>query len=85
MHMIQVIFAVKIYNGTQNCLVFQPIGKYLKGVNYTNIGYVLSWKSIGLSELDFCSMKTNNYLLNPRKDQYETSKIRLKFDGSFLN
>ena len=24
-------------------------------------------------------------MLNPRIDQYETSKIRKKFDGSFLN
>ena len=72
-------------DGTQNWFVFQPIGKYLKVANYTNIGYVLSWKSKGLSELDISSIKTNNYLLNPRIDQYDTSKIRIKFDGSFLN
>ena len=30
-------------------------------------------------------MKTNNYLLNPRMDHYDVSKIRIKFNGSFLN
>ena len=40
---------------------------------------------MGLSDLDIKPIKTNNYLLNPRIDQYDTSKIRIKFDGSFLN
>ena len=31
------------------------------------------------------SIKTNNYLLNPRVDDYDISKIRIKFEGSFLN
>ena len=31
------------------------------------------------------SIKTNNYLLNPQIDTYGMSKIRIKFDGSFLN
>ena len=30
-------------------------------------------------------MKTNNYSLNPRLDTYDMSKIKIKFDGSFLN
>ena len=61
------------------------MGKYLE-VAYTNyITYILSWKSKGLSDLEIKSIKTNNYLLNPCIDQYDTSKIRIKFDGSFLN
>ena len=35
--------------------------------------------------MEISSIKTNNYLLNPRIDQYDTSKIKIKFDGSFLN
>ena len=31
------------------------------------------------------SIKANNYLLNPRMDHYDMSKIRIKFNGSFLN
>ena len=50
-----------------------------------NITYILSWKSRGLNDLKIESIKTNNYLLNPRMDKYDTSKIRIKFDGSFLN
>ena len=62
------------------------MGKYLK-IDYTasTINYVLSWQSKGLSSSEISSIKTNNYLLNPRIDQYDTSKIRIKFDGSFLN
>ena len=52
-------------DGSQNWLVFQPVGRYLK-VDYTNdISYILSWKSKGLSDLEMDSIKTNNYLLNP--------------------
>ena len=38
-----------------------------------------------MNDLEIKSIKTNNYLLNPRLDQYDASKIRLKFNGSFLN
>ena len=73
-------------NGTQNWFIFQPVGRYLK-TDYTakNIDYVLSWESKGISGSDINSIKTNNYLLNPRIDYYDTSKIRIKLDGSFLN
>ena len=73
-------------DGTQNWFVFQPMGKYLK-IDYTakNIDYVLSWESKEISGSDINSIKTNNYLLNPRIDQYDTSKVGIKFDGSFLN
>ena len=62
-------------DGTQNWFVFQPLGRYLK-IAYTNdINYILSWKSKGLSDLKIDSIKTNNYLLNPYIDTYDTSKI----------
>ena len=31
------------------------------------------------------TIATNNYLLNPRINIYDTGKIRIKFNGSFLN
>ena len=49
-----------------------------------DINYILSWKSRGLNDVKIESIKTNNYLLNPLIDHY-MSKIRIKFDGSFLN
>ena len=61
------------------------MGKYLEIAYTNNITYILSWKSKGLSDLKINSIKTNNYLLNPEINQYDTSKIRLKFNGSFLN
>ena len=36
-------------DGVQNYLVFQPIIKYFKVNTMTNTGYILSWKSKGLS------------------------------------
>ena len=38
-----------------------------------------------MSNYKINSIYTHNYLLNPRVDKYDTSKIRIKFDGSFLN
>ena len=72
-------------DGTQNWFVFQPIGKYLKVAYTNNNGYILSWKSKGLSDLEIKSIKTNNHLINPRIDKYDMGKIRIKFNGSFLN
>ena len=61
------------------------MGRYLK-VAYTNdINYILSWKFKGLSDLEIDSIKTNNYLLNPYIDTYDNNKIRIKFNGCFLN
>ena len=70
-------------DGTQNYYIFQPISKYLKVVNVNDIDYILSWKSRGLNDVEIESIKTNNYLHNPRMDIYNTSKIRIKFNGSF--
>ena len=61
--MVKIIFEE---DGTQNWFVFQPIGRYLKVDDYTNISYILSWKPKGLSDSEIGSIKTNNYLLNPR-------------------
>ena len=72
-------------DGTQNYYIFQPISKYLKVVNVNDIDYILSWKSRGLNDVEIESIKTNNYLHNPRMDIYNTSKIRIKFNGSFWN
>ena len=69
----------------QNYYIFQPIFKYLKVSNVGDIDYILSWQSRGLSDVKIESIKTNNYLLNPRVDHDDMSKIRIKFDGSFLN
>ena len=72
-------------DGNQNYYIFQPISKYLKVAYVNDINYILSWKSRGLNDIKIESIKTNNYLLNPRMDHYDMSKIRIKFDGSFLN
>ena len=72
-------------DGNQNCYIFQPISKYLKVANVNDINYILSWKSRGLNYIKIESIKTNNYSLNPRMDTYDMSKIKIKFDGSFLN
>ena len=72
-------------DGNQNYYIFQPISKCLKVACVNDINYVLSWKSRGLNDVKIESIRTNNYLLNPRIDNYDTSKIRIKFDGSFLN
>ena len=71
-------------DGTQNYFIFQPVGRYLATAYTNNINYILSWQSRGLSNLKIDSIKTN-YLLNPRVDHYDISKIRIKFGGSLLN
>ena len=72
-------------DGTQNYYIFQPISKYLKVAYVNDVNYILSWKSRGLNDIKIESIKANNYLLNPRMDIYDTSRIRIKFNGSFLN
>ena len=71
--------------GNQNYYIFQPISKYLKVTHVNDITYILSWKSRGLNDVKIESIKTNNYYLNPHIDHYDMSKIRIKFDGSFLS
>ena len=72
-------------DGTQNYYIFQPISKYLKVAYVNDVNYILSWKSRRLNDIKIESIKTNNYLLNPRMDINDTSKIRIKFNGSFLD
>ena len=72
-------------DGTQNYYIFQAISKYFKVAYVNDVNYILSWKSRGLNDIKSQSIKTNNYLLNPRIDIYDTSKIRIKFNESFLN
>ena len=72
-------------DGKENYYIFQPISKYLKVAYVNDISYVLSWKSSGLNDIKFESIKTNNYFLNPRIDLYGMSKIRIKYNGGFLN
>ena len=72
-------------DGNQNYYIFQPISKYLKVAYVNDINYILSRKSRGLNDTKIESIKTNNYLLNPRMDLYGMRKIRIKFNGSFLN
>ena len=38
-----------------------------------------------MNDIKIESIKTSNYSFNPRKDLYGMSKIRIKFDVSFLN
>ena len=72
-------------DGAQNYHIFQPIPRYLKVAYVNDINYILSWKSRVLNAVKTESIKTNNYLLNPREDNYDMSEIRIKFNGSFLN
>ena len=59
--------------------------KYLEIAFDNNIIYITSWRFKGLSGLDINPIKRNNNLLNPRIDQYDTTKKILKFNGSILN
>ena len=38
-----------------------------------------------MSSLEIDPTKTNNYFLSPYIDTYDNNKIRIKFNGSFLN
>ena len=67
-------------DGTQNCLVFQPIGRYFK---IGNSGYVLSWKSKGLSGESITPPSAPNNFLSPSLN-YLGHKIRVKCSGSCL-
>ena len=66
-------------------IIYFTNSKYLKVPYVNDINYVLSWKSRGFTETTIEAIKTNNYLLDPQIDHYVMSKIRIKFDGSFLN
>ena len=68
-------------DGTQNYLVFQPIGRYFRMI--ANKKYISSWKSKGLSDETITPCATFDNSLIPWIDHYGT-KIRLKFNKGCL-
>ena len=72
-------------DGSLNYYVFQPLFKYLEVAHVGNITYILSWKSRGLHDTKIKAIVITNYLLNPQINIYDMGKIRIKFNGSFLN
>ena len=68
-------------DGTQNYLVFQPKNKYFKVI--TNIHYVSSRKSKGLSAESNKPPSTSDNSLTPTLSFYGT-KTRVKFTGGYL-
>ena len=72
-------------DGALNYYAFQPLFKYLEAAHVGNITHILSWKSRGLHDTKIKAIVTINYLLNLRINIYDMGKIRIKFNGSFLN
>ena len=71
-------------DGTQNYLIFQPIVRYFKVNTITNIDYVSSWKSKGLSTETIKPPTTSDNSLTPTLNCYDDLKLRVKFTGSCL-
>ena len=72
-------------DGMQNYLVFQPIQRYFnRTVNVGNDNYVYYWKSKGLCDETFNSIKTSDHGITPYLCYLHTNKIRVKFDGGCL-
>ena len=60
-------------DGTQNCLVFQPMYRYFKRIAGVGSGdYIYYWKSKGLSDERINSITTSNYSITPNLDYYGT-------------
>ena len=78
-------FIGKIFDedGIKNDLVFEPIIRYYKVNTITNTGYVLSWKSKGLSVESIKLPTTSDNSLTSELN-YDGSKSRVKFTGSCL-
>ena len=72
-------------HGALNYYVFQPLFKYLEVAHVGNITYILSWKSRGFHDTKIKAIVLANYLLNPQINVYDMGKVRIKFNGSFLN
>ena len=68
-------------DGTQNCLVFQPVEKYFKVI--ANTKYISLWKSDGLFDENIAASTTSNYKLN-RQLSYISTKTKVDFRGSCL-
>ena len=67
-------------DGTQNCLVFQPLFRYFK-LN-VKTATISSWKSTRLSAETIEPPSTSN--VGPMPDLYGSGKFRVKFIGAYL-
>ena len=71
-------------DGTQNCLVFQPMYRYFKGIAGVGSGdYIYYWKSKGLSDENITAPFAPNNFLNPSLE-YLGTKPRVRLSGSSL-
>ena len=68
-------------DGTQNCLVFEPIKRYFQVI--ANTKYILSWKFKELCHKTIKPPATSNNSLSPLID-YLGRKVRLKFSEGCL-
>ena len=68
-------------DGTQACLIFQPMHRYFKLI--ANTKHIAEWKSKGLSDESIKPITTSDNSL-ARLISYYGYKIRLKFNGSIL-
>ena len=69
----------------QNYLVFQPIQRYFKRIaGVGNANHIYYWKTKGLSDERINFYKTSDYGITLYLSYYDTSKIRVKFDGGCL-
>ena len=71
-------------DGTQNCLVFQPMYRYFKRIAGVGSGdYIYYWKSKGLSDENITAPSAPNNFLNLSLE-YLGTKPRVRFSGSCL-
>ena len=71
-------------HGTQSCLVFQPMYRYFKKITGLDSGnYIYYWKSKGLPDERINSIKTPDFGITPKLNDYGT-KTRVEFNGSCL-
>ena len=68
-------------DGTQACLIFQPMHRYFKLI--ANTKHIAEWKSKGLSDESIKPITTSDNSL-ALLISYYGYKIRLKFNGSIL-
>ena len=68
-------------DGSQACLTFQPLHRYVKII--ANIKYSSEWKSKGFSDESIKPPSTSDKSLTPLIDYYGYN-IRVKFNGSIL-
>ena len=68
-------------DGTQNCLVFQPLYRYFKLV--VNSDYVIEFKSKGTSDESIKSPSSPHNFSNPSLN-YLGTKTRVRSSGSYL-